>query len=78
MVDVRQHQGGRPVTVDVAVVEAQRVGDHPRVEVAGQGQRLAEDGLRIEGGVPAVGQGDLPQLFPGGPVVVKVATGERA
>src|SRR5690606_38986130 len=60
------HHGGAPVDGDVAVEQAQRVGDHPGGEVVVEGDRLAQHGGLVAGGVGAIVDRDAGQILPAG------------
>src|SRR6202041_50975 len=72
--DNRRH---RPVGLHGEVVEAERVGDHPRVEVLVQGERLAPQRGRPPDGVLALGDRHLSQVLPLRPVQLHVPPGEQ-
>jgi len=57
---------------DVAVEQAQRVGDHTRVKVLRKGERLAEDRLGVERGVGPLVDSQRAKLLARCPVLVEV------
>ena len=59
-VTVRDDDDGRPVARSVAVVEAQRRGDHARREIVLHRHRVGVDRLGVQRGVGAVVDGDGP------------------
>ena len=59
------------------VEEAQRIGDHPRVEVVLEGQRRFEKCFRPVQRVVALGDADLGEVLTLGPVLVHVPLGEH-
>ncbi len=71
-VDGRHDHRDRAVARDVAVVEPERSGDHPGVQVVVHGHRIAVDGRRIECRVCALVQRDPAERLPRGAVPVEV------
>ena len=76
-VGVRQDDRGGTVAVHVAVVQAERVGDHARREVLRQRERVAVDRVGVELRVAAGGERDLGQLLACRAVLVEVAPREQ-
>ena len=76
-VGVRQDDRGGTVAVHVAVVQAERVGDHARGEVVGQRERVAVDRVGVELRVATRGERDLGQLLARRAVLVEVAACEQ-
>src|SRR6201992_3893598 len=62
--------GGGTVAGHVAVVEAQRLGDHPRAEIVVHRHRFAIDRVRVESGIGARVDRDAAQMLTGQAEVV--------
>jgi hypothetical protein len=73
----RDDQHHRTVDGRIAVIEAQRLRDHPCPEVVVHRQRLPVDGVRVARGILPGDEGDLCQLLAGRAVLVEIALGQQ-
>ena len=71
------HNRAAPVCNDAAVVAVQRGGYHRRTQHFVDGDRVAEQRLRVQAGMPAHGHGDLGQLLGSSPVQVHVTLSDH-
>ena len=76
-VAARHDDGGGAVTGHIAVVEAQRFGDHPGRQVVVHRHRVAVDRIRVQPGVSPGIERDRTELLTGEPEFVHVALGRH-
>src|SRR5207237_4291537 len=74
----RDDEGGAAVRRHVAVVEAERRGDHADAEVVVHRHRVAIDRFGVEGRVLAAVESDLRELLARRAVLVEVALGAHS